>query len=193
MKSRKKRYMVLSAIKSRVVVWVGILALLIAVALITLFWRFPSERELLTFAATVLFSTATVISAVYIAQGLNQNVEFSKLARTIELTERWNSPDFSEVQVAAVKIAKMLSDLPVEDRLRTLNDSIDSGDSKEEVLINVFNFFEEIGILVNKKLLDEEILREFYQGIWLDTIHYLNFGLMRGEQNHKWFLFHSPI
>ena len=124
--------MVFSAIKARIVVWVGIIALLIAVVLITLFWCFPSERELLTFAATVLSSTATVISAVYIAQGLNQNVEFSKLARTIELTERWNSPDFSEVKVAAVKIAKMLCDLPVEDRIKTLNDSIDSGIAKRK-------------------------------------------------------------
>ena len=165
MKSRKKRYMVFSAIKARVIIWVSILVSLIAMVLIVLFWRFPGERELLTFAATVLSSTATVISAVYIAQGLNQNVEFSKLARAIELTERWNSPDFAEAKVATVKIAKMLSNIPVEDRLKALNDSIDSGDSKEEVLINIFNFFEEIGILVNNKLLDEEVLREFYQGI----------------------------
>ncbi len=165
MKSIRKKAIEFSAIKAGVVIWVGIIALLISVFLITLFWHFPKERELLTFIATVLSSTATVISAVYIAQGLSQNVEFSKLTRAIELTERWNSPDFYDTKAVTVELAKILSNLPVEERLKALNDALNSGNGKEAALVNTFNLFEEIAILTNKKLLDEQVLREFYQGI----------------------------
>ena len=165
MKSLRKKAIEFSAIKAGVVIWVGIIALLISMVLITLFWRFPKERELLTFIATVLSSTATVISAVYIAQGLRQNVEFSKLTRAIELTERWNSPDFYDTKAVTVELAKILSNLPVEERLKALNDALNSGNGKEAALVNTFNLFEEIAILTNKKLLDEQVLREFYQGI----------------------------
>jgi hypothetical protein len=165
MKSLRKKAIEFFAIKAGVVIWVGIIALLISLVLITLFWRFPKERELLTFIATVLSSTATVISAVYIAQGLSQNVEFSKLTRAIELTERWNSPDFYDTKAVTVELAKILSNLPVEERLKALNEALNSGNGKEAALVNTFNLFEEIAILTNKKLLDEEVLREFYQGI----------------------------
>jgi hypothetical protein len=183
MKSRRKRVIEFPAIKAGVVVWVGIVALFISVVLITLFWRFPNERELLTFTATVLSSTATVISAVYIAQGLTQNVEFSKLTRAIELTERWNSPDFSETKAVTIELAKILSNLPVEERLKALNDALNSGNGKEAALVNTFNFFEEIAILTNKKLLDEEVLREFYQGIVIT--YYSLFELWINERRVK--------
>ncbi len=180
MKSRRKRAIEFSPIKNRVVIWVGIVGLFISVVLIIFFWRFPNERELLTFTATVLSSTATVISAVYIAQGLNQTVEFSKLNRAIELTERWNSPDFSETKAVIEDLAEKLEHLSEENRLEAFNSAPNSEHDKKKIkaaLVNICNFFEEIGVLTDKKLLDEEVLREFYQGLVISYYELFSFWI----------------
>ncbi len=147
----------------------GTIAFLLAVMFVLLFICLPGHRDILKFAAGVIAAAGAVTSAFYIGQNLRQATASEKMSRTITYTARWNDPQFF---YAKKDFRGIMEDLlqrkeqdPQKDRLVLINELISEEPDREQNLISVLNFLEELAILINRDVVDEEILDEFYHTV----------------------------
>ena len=150
-----------------VAVSVGGIALVVAIILSLLFYFIPAQRDLLKFVAALAAAVAAVTSTFYIGQNLKSAVASEKIDRTISYIRRWNEPSFYETRMKFREIMEELiqaSEQPHgRDRLALINDVIENGGNSKYDVISVLNFWEEMAIMVNRGIIDEEILKEAYK------------------------------
>ena len=120
-------------------------------------------RDNLVFAATAIAAAGGITSAFYIAQNLELDAESKIIDRTLSYIARWNSPDFTKRGVTQLlKEARNENDSK---RLIFINEKLDSDENLRQEFIFVLNFFEEMASSIHQKIVDREMLQEFFRGI----------------------------
>lgn len=95
-------------------------------------------------------------------------VETRRMDRTLEYIARWNSPNFDSFKEIAVEMRKIINNYPDEVKhsdivLKALRQSEDL----ELKVSNILNFFEELALAVEKGLVDQDMIKEFFEYIFL--------------------------
>ena len=146
----------------------GIVLTLIGSAVVVAYIRYDNLRKVLEFSTTVAATVAGLTGASYAAQSLTRTAEEAKVDRTLSFISRWNDPGFEKNQV--ISLLRTIDDKPNSE----LNDFIvcevdEKNDLKAEIN-TILNFFEEMALAINNKLVDENTLRDFFRGIVLTHV-----------------------
>lgn len=163
---------------------VGGATFLLASILIGLFAYLPDQREILGFTTIVLTAAAAITSAFYVGQGLRQGVESAKVDRTITYGARWNDPQFFYAKRAAREIIMPVVLSPTTNTLQAIQAEINKEPNREMNLVDALNFLEEMAVFINMGVLDEKILRDFYQTIVLRYFSTLQ-PWIEDQRNHR--------
>jgi hypothetical protein len=135
------------------------LALLVIAASIV-FWEVPAWRDTLIFVGAGFAMAATVLSAYYIGKGLDVSIEqrnaaatADRIARGFRFLERWNDPSNGEARAHWRQIVEELRGQNVDKIEEMLSEK-----AKKAVVVDVFNFFEEMALAANDGLADDATL-----------------------------------
>lgn len=102
-------------------------------------------------------------TAFYIAQNVQRNTEATLLNRTMSYIERWNSPNFDKQDI--IRLMREVKNLDEDKKKKKISKAL-----QDEVLraklVCILNFLEEMSLAVEKDAVYEEILRDFFRGIF---------------------------
>jgi Domain of unknown function (DUF4760) len=140
-----------------------ILGLLVCVAGL-LFWCYPRLRDELTFLGVAFAMAAGVVAAYYIGRTLqvtvsqrDELIESERVDKAFSFIQRWNGAPFSARQKWRALFQKVKGQSPTE-----VVTMVQSGPDRA-ILVDVFNFFEEMSLAINEELADEETLIKFFR------------------------------
>jgi hypothetical protein len=148
-------------------------AVLTTVALtIAYAWIFHvvDSKDIANFSLSALTATTTAASAFYVGLQLQQasitlakSTEEEKITRTISYAARWNNPEFSEIKYEVLTLVRYIVSKQNNDSVISLiNDQLKLKPKLESYLNEVLNFFEEMSVWVEKDIIDENTLKDFY-------------------------------
>jgi uncharacterized protein YktA (UPF0223 family) len=127
-----------------------------------------------TFAATTTglsaFSAYRSIHETLESQELNrkQEAEALVLDRTLSYIRRWNDLQFLPVRRVAHELYRLVQEQPPEKQENFLIQRLEDNRNEREDITNLLNFFEEMAICVEEKIVQEELLLKFFKGIVKD-------------------------
>lgn len=157
---------------------VGISAVLFALVCLggVIFWFYPHLRDELTFFGAAFGMSAGVVAAYYIGKTLeitvsqrNEGLTSDKVNKAFSFIQRWNGAPFQDRQGWRELQERVKGKQPSEIA------SIIEGEYKERaIVVDVFNFFEEMALAMNEGLADEATLRRFFRD--MVERYYTQFG-----------------
>ena len=134
-----------------------------AIASIAVYSMSKQHRDNLAFSATALAAAGGITSAFYIAQNLELDAESKIIDRTLSYIARWNSPDFTKRGVTELlKATRTKAD---GNKLNFIKEQLDSDEDLRQEFLFVLNFFEEMAGSIHQKIVDREMLKQFFRGI----------------------------
>jgi len=127
-----------------------------------------------------------LLSVFYLAEQVRVATLEGRIQRTYEYMKRYNSPEFREDMAMATIFFR--------DRTRSNQakwEAVKTDDILKSQIVLSMNFFEELGIMYNKNLLEKTVAREFFgsisKSICEDANDYINERRKdpKDEKNYK--------
>lgn len=146
---------------------IGLISFLLSIFLTLVHAVKKEYRETLTFLVTALATSAGGTSAFYALRSIQQNVESQVIDRTLVYITRWNDPEYLPVRKTAAEIYHLISGKSVVDQEKILTDYLDQNPDKKQDITNVLNFLEEMAICIEKGIIKEDLIYNFYRYIVL--------------------------
>ena len=166
----------------RIPITVAILVVCLPAIAVILYFVFPSWKDDITFVSSIVVATGAVVSAFYIGRGLVYNSQSQLQTRTLSFPARWNDPGFFHVKQSIHELRKALyEDSTIKndnDRRNKLQELIDADVKVKLNLTDVFNFFEEMSVCVDRGIVDTELLRRFFRSILVAYYEAFEFWLV---------------
>jgi hypothetical protein len=150
----------------------GIVLTLIGGAVVVAYIKHDNLRKVLEFSTTVAATVAGLTGASYAAQSLTRNAEETKIDRTLSFISRWNDPGFEKKLV--IQLLRNIHDKPASVVKDFIVKEVDEHNDLKSEVNTILNFFEEMALAINNKLVDENTLRDFFRGIVLTHIKSFN-------------------
>lgn len=123
-------------------------------------------KEALGFSATVMASSAAAITAISVEKEREHNAKSLLIDRTFSYVARWNNHDFKKQDIIALmREVRKLNEK--EGRIHILEQLGDKAELMSE-LVCILNFLEEMSLAISNKVVDEDILKDFFRGIVKD-------------------------
>lgn len=156
------------------------------------------HRETLTFLVTALATSAGAASAVYALRSIKQsaaaqeldrqqNKEAQLIDRTLPYIARWNDPQYWAARKTASEFNLLKNNQIINNEEQFLKDYLHKNTDAKQELLNILNFLEEVALGLQKGILKEDLLYDYYRGIICDfckTFHYL-IKQRREEKNNQ--------
>ncbi len=172
------------ALSFTISVTVGVASAIIALGLVISFWMWPSQRELIVFAAGCFGGAAAVTAAVYAGRSLELSarqqkarLEEEKRLAALRFVEQWNSPHFFHGKKTWRLLMRRIVADQTPDRVQAVRKAFgDSGDQDvaEANLLEVLNFFEGLALGVRIGAVDGETAEDFFRTIVRRTYEHLD-------------------
>lgn len=135
-------------------------------------------RETLTFLVTALATSAGGASAVYALRSIKQSAasqeldrqqskETQLIDRTLSYIARWNDPQYWQAKKTASEFNLLRKNQIINNEEQFLKDYLDKNTDAKQDLLNILNLLEEIALSVQKGILKEDLLHDYYRGIIL--------------------------
>lgn len=150
------------------------------------------KRENIAFFAAATATAIAATSAFYALQSIRQNnkvqqetkkleeetrkseaeilkgnwkreADEKKMERTLMFIRRWNDPQFSSNRQAISEMLDSVEHLPEQQQPNAMKKELESNAGNKQAAINILNFLEEMCICIEKGILDEDFLYEFYR------------------------------
>lgn len=158
-------------------VTISILAVIVIVGtpLMLLFILKPEWRPVIIFVASVLAGSGTIASAFYAVEtvriasrnilitsdNINRGIRDRRISESFRFMERWNSPSLSEIKSKGNALIKEMRDKTDDQKRKMLEEDL----GKRAIMVDIFNFFEEMAIAIKNQIVDERILKDFFRGL----------------------------
>ncbi|MDJ0617939.1 MAG: DUF4760 domain-containing protein [Calothrix sp. MO_192.B10] len=146
------------------------------------------NRDALNFAATALTTSIAGVTAFYALQSLKQNTAVQqslreleekaqkearyleekdrKIDRSLTYIMRWNDSYNSLLKQSVKEFYEITKgNLNYLQRAEKLTKYLDTYPTKEQDIINILNFLEEMSLCIHENIVDEELLYKFYRFI----------------------------
>ncbi len=150
----------------------GIVLTVVGSAVVFAYAKYENLRKVLEFGTTVAAAVAGLTGASYAAQSLTRGAEEAKIDRTLSFISRWNDPGFEKKQV--INLLRQLHDKANSEVKIFILDEVDQDNVLKAEINTILNFFEEMSLAINSKLVDENILRSFFGGIVMTYVDKFN-------------------
>lgn len=158
-------------------VTVGVPIALAALGLIAAFALFPSARTELTFCAAVIAGAAGVYSAYYGAANLRNQVELGKKRHALEFIQHWPTEQRGRERRLLRESLKPES-MPAAELVEVIRKHEDLEGAARTHL----NFIHAIAIAIQREIVDELTVFDYFHLIVRDTVELLN-AYITAEQN----------
>jgi hypothetical protein len=142
-------------------------------------------RAIYNFGSSVTTAVATGISAFYLFQSIRHNTLVNQkgieqanelneernreivLNRTLSYISRWNSTEYMTAKKVATEAKEQVEGRPLTDKQKEdiLDQYINSTPRRKQEIAHIFNFLEELCIALNRNLIDEELIKDFFRSI----------------------------
>lgn len=120
------------------------------------------DREVLKFLAVAVGTATAVTSAVYVGDGIRQNLALQKTNRTLAFISEWVDPKFLACNEAARKIRQEIESQPHDLQIETLKRMLREDAVLEDRIVAILNYLESVALAVEEESVDEEIIREYF-------------------------------
>jgi hypothetical protein len=145
------------------------------------------SRETLTFLVTALATSAGSASAVYALRSIKQSAatqeldrqqskEAQLIDRTLPYIARWNDPQYWAARKTASEFNLLRKNQKINNEDQFFLDYLHQNPYAKQEFINLLNLLEEIAVCLQKGILKEDLLYDYYRGIILgfcETFSYL--------------------
>jgi hypothetical protein len=135
--------------------WVILIAIIIVAAFLIAYHCYPTYRESLIFYATTLGATTAVVGLIITGIQLNNSARHDRQAVAFAFHDKWKD-------LPLLKIEMTFKNLDGKNE-KEVREFLQANQTDEEAVIELFNFFEEIGIAVKYQYADETISCRFYE------------------------------
>lgn len=146
----------------------GIVLTMIGSAVVFAYVKCDNWRKVLEFSTTVAATVAGLTGAFYAAQNLTRTAEEAKVDRTLSFISRWNDPSFGKKKV--INLLRQAHDKANSEINKFIVDEVDKDNDLKAEVNTILNFFEEMALAINSKLVNENTLRGFFRGIVLTHV-----------------------
>ena len=137
-------------------------------AFVAAFIFLPDHRTTVVHAASSLGGLGALAGAVYLARGLlltaqqqRDAMRQKELENAFRYLERWNNPQFHHVKMAAGKVIEIRENQDAQ----AVTARVTQDDTFRSNVTDVINFFEEMAIANDAKIVDEAMLRRTFRGL----------------------------
>lgn len=137
-------------------------------AFVAAFIIYPAYRAAIVFGASSLGGLGALAGAFYLARGLiltaqqqEDAMRRKEMENAFRYLERWNNPVFHHLKIAAGRVIEIQEKQGAE----AVTDELNKDAIFRSNVTDVLNFFEEIAIAINSKIVDEKTLRRAYRGL----------------------------
>ena len=97
------------------------------------------------------------------SQVFNSNAEPIHIDRSLSYVQRWNSPSFDKKKV--IRLLRECTSQRHNVRENFISQSLEDDDDLKAEMVLILNFLEEMSILIHRRLVDESLLRDFFNSI----------------------------
>jgi len=140
---------------------IGFVALVIG-----LYYFAPKDKKQdVAFGTAVIASASGLYAAFYAGRALNSNLDSKRIDRTMECASQWHSLDFSNSKKLTRQIAQEVIKIPESEpdrRCEKVKELVKIDPKSETAIRDILNFFEQLAVFVEKGVVDEELLKDFY-------------------------------
>lgn len=153
-------------------VWIAILLSITAISIYSVFSK--DGKEISDFTVKTFGVAAGIVSALYVGDNINnaaaarrEEEELRKTDRALKYISKWNDPSFymvRDVVSSITPIIKQEDDANKHSRL--VYDHVCENYSLDQKVNDILNFLEEISIAVNKDLVNQDLIKEFFSFIF---------------------------
>ena len=119
----------------------------------------PEMKDRINFIAAVAGTVAVFYALALNARAMLENAEAQRTVHAMRFVERWSADDFAECRNALGRLRRGKNEEDPTSLISSLNSS-----SKTN-LVNLTNYFEQMAISVEMKIVDEVLLRRFLEAI----------------------------
>ncbi len=123
----------------------------------------PDIRSVITYGSSLFGAMIALCTVIYTAQNLRQGNEEKLSAASSKFIERWNSPSYFDIKTQWREIHEALEKRSPQERAVDINSDL----KKRTVVVEIFNFYEEMAVAINLGSVDEEVLKRFFRTIVL--------------------------
>lgn len=145
---------------------VGFISLISSIILIIAYYGAKKEhRDVLTFMVATLAASAGITGTFYVGQSIKQSAESQELDRTLEYIKCWNNSEYLSIQKTAGQIFLLTRNQPVKEKEKIVREHLENSPDLRQEVVKILNFFEEMSLCINRRIVKEELLYDFYRGI----------------------------
>lgn len=180
---------------------VGVSLFVISLGLTGLHAVKKEHRETLTFLVTALAASAGGASAVYALRSIKQSAaaqeldrqqskEAQLIDRTLPYIARWNDPQYWAARKTASEFNLLRKNQKINNEEKFFLDYLHQNPYAKQEFMNLLNLLEEIAVCLQKGILKEDLLFDYYRGIICDfceTFHCLIKQRRQERNNEKTF------
>ncbi|KYC38798.1 hypothetical protein WA1_34925 [Scytonema hofmannii PCC 7110] len=170
---------------------VGFLSAILA-GLLTFLFYFAKQidknghyKETLNFFVTALTASAGVTSAFYAFKSIEQSKESQKIESTSVYISRWNDVQYLPVRKTTTDIINLIKEQPDNQREKLLLEYLETHPDKRQDITNVLNFLEEMALCIEKGIIKEEILYDFYRFIVIEYCEIFGVHIAQRRRERK--------
>jgi hypothetical protein len=130
-----------------------------------IFWFYPRFRDELTFFGAAFGMAGGVVAAYYIGKTLditvqqrNESLASERINKAFSYIQRWNGAALHDRRGWRALQEKVKGKQPQE-----ISTIMEAEYKDRAIVVDVFNFFEEMALAINESLADEDTLLKFFR------------------------------
>lgn len=172
MRNQRSNQVARFKVNADVPITIGIFTFSFIFIAICLFLYVPKDnKQDVAFASGVIVAASGVYGAFYAGSALRESLYSRKIDRTVDCAVRWLDTSLVDAKKLTKQIAVQAVEIDNEDKrgakiiqLIGTTGTLEA-EEKELAIATVLNFLEQLAVFVEKEVVDEELLRDFYHTI----------------------------
>ena len=156
---------------------ISILCSIIAIGSYLYFVKDKKIQDTINFIVQTIGVSAGVVSVIYAGENIQraskikeEDEQLRKTDRALNYISLWNNPNFYIVRDVSTKIKEIIysdeNKNKKDEHPKLANEALSKDKDLEQKLIDILNFLEEVSMAVNKQLINEDIIKDFFVHIF---------------------------
>lgn len=144
-----------------------VISVLISAVITTAYGRIREEkhRQTLVFGVTAFATCVAGLGAFYAYTNLKESINHQITDKTMLYIQRWNDTSYIPLRATAKRIHEDMKKQPLEQQDGFLVEYFETHPEERQQVITILNFLTEMALCVEEELVDERLLRGFFESI----------------------------